>query len=84
MSYILLHGDIRSDLMRLKHAIVSFLILTSVLPDILCMSEINVSSNTALLKLYLGIAPHWFSPKMLFRSALCVAICDQKNLRIRL
>ena len=72
MSDVLLQSDIRLGIMRSKHAVVSFLILASVLPDSLCMSEINVSSNTTLLELYLGLDLYVFSPKMLFRSTLCV------------
>ena len=55
-----------------------------VLPEILCMSEIGVSINAALSELHLGLALHWFSHKACFRSALCVARCGQKKVKIRL
>ena len=74
--------DIRLGIMWSKNAVESFLILTSILPDVLCMLEIIVSSNAVLSELYVGLALHWCYPKMFFRSALCVARYGQKNLRI--
>ena len=37
----------------------------NVLLDILYMSEIIVSSNTAFSELYIGLASHWFPRKLI-------------------
>ena len=70
ISYVLLHSDIRLGIMRSKHAVVSFLIQMSDLPDILRMSEIIVSNSAAFSELYLSLGSRRFSPKLSFRSAL--------------
>ena len=58
--YVLLQRVIRLGIMQSKHVVASFSNLTSVLSDILCMSEMTMSSNAAMSELYFGLSPIGF------------------------